>query len=227
MYRVSRGHICWMFRICLFICVLLGATSVAADVTGKVRVIDGDTFDVAAQRVRIFGIDAPESKQSCETEQGTTWACGAWVSAQVAALYDGKRAICREEDRDRYDRIVARCEIAGRDVGQQLVSSGLAFAYRKYSMRYDLDEKGAAVNDRGLHGSRVQRPAQYRATQAKGRIPPNRNCVIKGNITKSGYIYHMPGQRDYERTGINEAKGERWFCSQLQARVAGWRKARR
>jgi hypothetical protein len=94
-------------------------------------------------------------------------------------------------------------------------------------MRYDLDEKGAAVNDRGLHGSRVQRPAQYRATQAKGRIPPNRNCVIKGNITKSGYIYHMPGQRDYERTGINEAKGEHWFCSQLQARVAGWRKARR
>ena len=227
MFAGRCGHIWRMLRFFYILVVLLGAAPVAADVTGTVRVIDGDTFDVTENRVRIFGIDAPESKQTCETEQGTTWACGAWVSAEVSALYDGKRAICREEDRDRYDRIVARCEIAGRDVGQELVSRGLAFAYRKYSMRYDLDEKGAAVNDRGLHSSRVQRPAQYRATQAKGRIPPDRNCAIKGNITKSGHIYHMPGQRDYERTGINEAKGERWFCSQLQARLAGWRKARR
>ena len=216
-----------MFRVCLVFSALLIASSLAADVTGRVRVIDGDTFDVAGERVRIFGIDAPESTQTCETEQGTSWACGAWVTSQVAVLYDGKRAICREETRDRYDRIVARCEIDGRDAGQQLVSEGLAFAYRKYSMRYDLDEKGAAVNDRGLHASRVQNPSQYRATRAKGRIPPDRNCVIKGNITKSGRIYHMPGQRDYERTGIVPEDGERWFCSQFQAWMAGWRKARR
>lgn len=198
-----------------------------ADVMGRVRVIDGDTFDVAGVRVRLHGIDAPEDKQTCETEQGTSWACGAWVTSKVAVMFDGKRARCRQTDVDRYERVVARCEIDGRDVGQRLVSEGLAFAYRKYSMVYDLDEKGAAVNDRGLHASRVQNPAQYRATQAKGRIPPNRDCVIKGNITKSGKIFHMPGQRDYERTGINLAKGENWFCSERDARAAGWRKARR
>jgi hypothetical protein len=142
-------------------------------------------------------------------------------------MYGGKRAICREVDQDRHGRVVARCEIAGRDVGQQLVSEGLAFAYRKYSMAYDLDEKGAAINDRGLHASRVQSPAQYRATRAKGRIPLDANCVIKGNITKNGRIFHVPGQRDYERTGINLAKAERWFCSEQRARAAGWRKARR
>ena len=216
-----------MFRFCLCLCVLVNGSLVAADVVGTVRVIDGDTFDIAKQRVRIFGIDAPERKQTCETEQGTTWACGAWVTSRVAVLYDGKRAVCREEERDRYGRSVARCEIAGRDVGQQLVSQGLAFAYRKYSMRYDLDEKGAAVNDRGLHSSRLQRPAQFRATRAKGRIPPDRSCAIKGNISKRGRIYHLPGQRDYERTGINAAKGERWFCTQSEAQLAGWRRARR
>jgi endonuclease YncB( thermonuclease family) len=216
-----------MLRFCLvFLSFMLAAPSFA-DVMGRVRVIDGDTFDVANVRVRLHGIDAPEAKQTCETEQGASWACGAWVTSQVGVLYDGKRARCREVDVDRYGRVVARCEIAGRDVGQQLVSNGLAFAYRKYSMAYDLDEKRAAVNDRGLHASRVQNPAQYRATRAKGRIPLDRNCVIKGNITKNGQIYHMPGQRDYERTGINMNKGERWFCSERDARASGWRKARR
>ncbi|MGB7318787.1 MAG: thermonuclease family protein [Planktotalea sp.] len=207
--------------------MLAVAVPVAADVSGRVRVIDGDTFDVAGVRVRLHGIDAPEGKQTCETEQGANWACGAWVTAQVAVMYDGKRARCREVDVDRYDRVVARCEVEGRDVGQQIVSRGLAFAYREYSMAYDLDEKGAAINDRGLHSGRVQNPAQYRATSAKGRIPVNKNCVIKGNITKSGQIFHVPGQRDYERTGINIAKGERWFCSEQEARAQGWRKARR
>lgn len=216
-----------MLRICLVFIVMCVAFSASADVTGRVRVIDGDTFEVAGQRVRLFGIDAPESKQTCVTEQGADWACGAWVTSQVTVMYDKKRAICREEALDRYDRIVARCEVDGRDVGQLLVSEGLAFAYRKYSMRYDLDEKRAAVNDRGLHASRVQSPAQYRATRAKGRIPPNRSCAIKGNITQGGRIYHMPGQRDYERTGIKPEEGERWFCSQFQAWMAGWRKARR
>ena len=198
-----------------------------ADVMGRVRVIDGDTFDVAGVRVRLHGIDAPEGKQTCETEQGKSWACGAWVTSQVTDLYEGKRARCSEVDIDRYGRVVARCEVDGRDVGQQLVSDGLAFAYRKYSMRYDLDEKGAAISDRGLHASRVQNPAQYRATRAKGRIPVDKSCPIKGNITKRGHIYHMIGQRDYERTGINVAKGERWFCSEQDARASGWRKARR
>lgn len=216
-----------MLKVCLVILSFAIVLPASADVMGRVRVIDGDTFDVAGVRVRLHGIDAPEDKQTCQTEQGTSWACGAWVTSTVGTLYDGKRARCREVDVDRYGRVVARCSIDGRDVGQQLVSRGLAFAYRKYSMAYDLDEKGAAVNDRGLHASRVQDPAQYRATRAKGRIPPDRTCAIKGNITKSGQIYHMPGQRDYERTGINLNKGERWFCSEQDARASGWRKARR
>ena len=51
--------------------------------------------------------------------------------------------------------------------------------------------------------------------------PPG--CLIKGNISRNGQIYHVPGKsRWYEKTCINRP-GERWFCSEQEARRAGWR----
>jgi len=216
-----------MFRFCFLILLICYAPIASADVSGTVRVIDGDTFDVGGVRVRLHGLDAPEQAQECETDQGTSFACGAWVTTTVAGLYDGRQAFCAQVDRDRYGRVVGRCQIGGEDVGARIVGDGLAFAYRKYSLVYDLDEKSAAVNDRGLHAYRVQSPAQFRATRTKGRLPPDGACRIKGDISQSGRIFHVPGQADYTRTGINLAKGERWFCSEAEARAAGWRKARR
>lgn len=54
------------------------------------------------------------------------------------------------------------------------------------------------------------------------------SCAIKGNISvNSGeQIYHIPGQKYYEETRISVGKGERWFCSEEEAREAGWRKSR-
>ena len=49
---------------------------------------------------------------------------------------------------------------------------------------------------------------------------------MKGNVTASGKIYHVPGSRHYDRTRIDESKGERWFCSEEEARKAGWRTPR-
>lgn len=53
-------------------------------------------------------------------------------------------------------------------------------------------------------------------------------CLIKGNISQDGErIYHMPDQEYYGKTRINEAAGERWFCTEAEAQAAGWRKAKR
>lgn len=54
-------------------------------------------------------------------------------------------------------------------------------------------------------------------------------CNIKGNISiNSGQaIFHVPGQEDYNSTNIRPEYGERWFCSEAEARQAGWRKASR
>lgn len=200
--------------------------------SGKVRVIDGDTFDVGDVRVRLFGVDAPEKDQTCGGRGAPKWACGAWVTSEVRARYEGRRARCERQDTDRYGRAVARCSVNGEDMGRALVSDGLAFAYREYSLDYDLDEKRAAVRGVGVHGSAVQRPADYRAetrsaANAAALAEAPRGCVIKGNISSKGArIYHMPGQKHYGPTRIDTRKGERWFCSEAEARSAGWRRAR-
>ncbi len=53
-------------------------------------------------------------------------------------------------------------------------------------------------------------------------------CTFTGTINREGErIYHMPGQQAYGVTRSNPAKDERWFCSEVQAKAAGWRKALR
>lgn len=70
----------------------------------------------------------------------------------------------------------------------------------------------------------------YAAADARQRPDATQSgaCVIKGNISDRGErIYHVPGGEFYSRTRINPAKGERWFCSEADARAAGWRRSKR
>jgi endonuclease YncB( thermonuclease family) len=207
--------------------LLMSPAGARAEVTGPIRVIDGDTLDVGGTRVRLFGIDAPEQDQTCDTGQGKQWPCGAWVSETVRAQYEGQWARCERRDIDRYGRVVARCLVRNRDMGQMMVQAGLAFAYRKYAMDYDPDERRAAAGRLGLHAGQMQLPSEFRQTRGSAS-GPDPACRIKGNVSAKGArIYHLPGQRDYARTRISTQKGERWFCSEAEARTAGWRVAKR
>lgn len=59
-----------------------------------------------------------------------------------------------------------------------------------------------------------------------GSLQSSSSCKIKGNISASGRrIYHVPGQPYYDATRIDVARGERWFCSEAEARAAGWQEA--
>lgn len=201
-----------------------------AGVTGVVRVIDGDTIDVGTTRVRLHGIDAPEQRQTCKRANGDQWACGAWVTAQVTALFEGQTARCLEMDRDRYGRMVATCAVRGHsDMAEHIVAEGLAFAYLRFSHDYEGTEREALRRGAGLHTSRVMAPESYRrARSSSSSATAPAGCNIKGNISHSGErIFHVPGQAHYARTRINEAAGERWFCSRDLAYAAGWRAAKR
>lgn len=246
-----------MLRLLCTVTLVLFTHAAQADPSGPIRVVDGDTFEVGHEKVRLHAIDAPETDQLCGSANSPSWACGDWVRRETRALYDGKHATCRAVDTDRYGRTVAKCTVAGEDVGARLVGDGLAFAYRRYGMDYDLIEKGAAVNGRGLHATGVVSPAAFRSTK-RAQARPARDtsnpsaktvtvnsgtssrrswlpkvvdpaCNIKGNISRYGdkRIYHVPGQAYYDKTRISMGEGERWFCSEAEARAAGWRKARK
>ncbi len=219
------------FVVALCLALVPALPAGAETLTGRARVVDGDTLEIAGDTVRIFGIDAPEHGQVCQTADGSDWDCGAWAGQELARRVRAQRLTCRGSERDRYRRLVATCSVEGADLAEGLVRDGVAFAYLKYSRRYLAQEKQAAVAGAGLWQGRAARPEDFRAeaaavarTIASGAPE---GCAIKGNISASGRIYHMPGQQDYDTTRISAARGERWFCSEAEAVAAGWRRARR
>lgn len=204
-----------------------------ADFVGDIHVVDGDTLHVDDVTVRIHGIDAPETDQTCNDAQGRNWPCGVFVTEEIRRRFEGETATCYLIELDRYGRTVAKCFVGGRDVGEQIVEDGLAHAYRQYSMDYDRAEKSAQVLKLGVWAGTMQSPAAFRRDQRSAILavnppltPTDANCFIKGNISEYGQIYHMPRNRDYNRTRINENRGERWFCNEAEAQAAGWRAAR-
>jgi phosphatidylserine/phosphatidylglycerophosphate/cardiolipin synthase-like enzyme len=61
---------------------------------------------------------------------------------------------------------------------------------------------------------------------ASATTTPSNGCMIKGNVNRKGKrIFHLPGDRDYDRVQMDKGVGERWFCSEQQAVAAGWRHA--
>lgn len=197
-----------------------------SDLTGQVTISDGDTLRLGAVRIRLHGIDAPEKKQTCRTEQGIDWPCGQFVAARLAEWIGDSDVTCRRTDTDRYGRMVAKCSMSGTDISAWLVENGLALAYRKYSRDYVPAERRAAAADLGLWSGSVQVPASYRLAARAGNAPPDPACAIKGNVSKSGRIYHAPGGKWYNKTKIDTKRGERWFCSVDEAQRAGWRAPR-
>ena len=191
-----------------------------------VHVIDGDTIDLGATRYRLDGIDAPEHGQKCAAKQGE-WDCGNEATSAMFDLVDGKDIRCKALGDDGRNRVIAKCTADGRDIGGELVRTGFAWAFTKYSTAYVAQEAEARAAGLGIWQAPTIPAWQYRAEKWKSaeQVAP-RGCPIKGNITSNGYIYHAPWSPWYDRTRVHEAKGERWFCSEEEAVAAGFRAPR-
>lgn len=191
-----------------------------------VRVIDGDTIEQNAVVYRIEGIDAPEVGQKCPSPSGD-WECGKAATAAPAELIEGQEVYCDDLGEDGYGRTIGRCLVNGRDVGAELVLSGMAWAFVKYSRTYVRQEAAAKAAGLGIWQGNAEPPWEYRVRkwESAAQEAPE-GCPIKGNISDNGRIYHPPWSPWYTRTKINEAEGERWFCSEAEAVAAGWRAPR-
>ena len=197
-----------------------------AVVSGAARVIDGDTIEVSGQRIRLEGIDAPETAQHCQRAGGGVWPCGRMATEALEALVRTADVVCHRHGNDRYGRMLGVCFANGLDINAMLVRRGHAWAFVRYSRTYVGVEAEARRQRAGIWQADNQPAWDYRANRwASAEQAAPAGCAIKGNVSRHGRIYHMPWQPWYGRVRIDAERGERWFCDEAEAIKEGWRPA--
>src|ERR1700745_545619 len=116
-------------RTLALILLLLSGATFADDLVGKASVVDGDTLEIHGTRIRLWGVDAPESSQLCRGEDSLQYRCGAQAANDLDAFIAGRPVNCLPISLDRYGRRVATCSVAGQDLGDWLVRNGLALGW--------------------------------------------------------------------------------------------------
>jgi endonuclease YncB( thermonuclease family) len=252
---MTRWYGAVMIKIALAFAVLAAtcAGASARTIEGRATVLDGDTIALEGQEkhIRLYAIDTPEKKQTCDDAAGKRYLCGPQAAQALQELVGRNGvAVCDVKDVDRYGRSVSVCSVNGVELNRMMVASGWALHYEQYSDGRYSSEAAAAKSARiGLwqgdfippwdwrKGARLASEKGGSASRATSAVPlppamsthgtasaaaPSGDCKIKGNISKNGHLYHVPGGRSYAATKIDASKGERWFCSETEAAAAGW-----
>ena len=143
------------------------------DLKGQASIVDGDTLRIHGNRIRLAGIDAPEHDQLCLDAGGSIYQCGALAANRLNDWVDRRPVNCTPLAHDQYDRTDARCSVAGLDIGEWLVSNGLALRYPQYDRpgRYIEAEARAKASHAGLWRGRFLEPRQFRSCMREGLRP--------------------------------------------------------
>ena len=151
-----------MLRLALALILLLPISVAMADITGKPRVVDGDTIHIGKTKIRLHGIDAPEMKQTCRTRKGEEQMCGQLAKQALERLVKGQEVTCEGDKRDRYKRLIAVCYVGSLNINEQMVVDGWALAYRKYSKDYVSEETLAKSRREGMWRGEFMMPWDWR-----------------------------------------------------------------
>ena len=139
-----------------------GPESAPARMTGAARVLDADTLALRGQRVRLEGIDAPETHQACR-RNGRRYQCGVAATQALRRRIGGQAVDCAIGGQDRYGRLLAICQTAdGTELNGWLVEQGWALAYRRFSGRYVPQEERAQAARVGLWAGEFIPPWAWR-----------------------------------------------------------------
>lgn len=206
--------------------IVIAATFVTPAVASEVYVVDGDTIHLDGKIYRLEGIDAPEIRQTCVSEESLVYRCGLAATIALRTMLKAGPVTCAPSGTDQYGRTIAHCAAGGVEVNREMVSQGMARAFVKYSSEYLADENEARAAKRGFWDGTWEAPWDWRADQIAA-LQPKGNCWIKGNIAHGTKTYYLPFQFSYARVKIDEAKGERWFCTEAEAMAAGWVRSER
>ena len=198
-----------------------------SDLVAVIRVIDGDTIEVEGLgKIRLIGIDTPEIVDPRKPVQ----CFGKEAFQKANEMLSGKKVHLESDltqgDKDSYNRALRYVFLEdGTHFNKWMIENGYAHEYTynlpyKYQQEFKDAQRSARENNRGL----------WSPSACGGNITSQMTgqCLIKGNISSSGEkIYHIPGGDYYNKTVVDESKGERWFCSEAEAQAAGWRKSKK
>lgn len=205
--------------------MLAGLLPQSQAVTGRAVAVSGDALRVAKVTVRMSGIEAPAYAQTCLSERGRRWRCGVVAKTALARLVRRRTVTCDLSGApDEHGHAAGRCRLDEADIAAELVRGGHVFAKTGLFAAYRGQEDAARAAKAGIWRGKAERPSDYRAQkweQAKSDAPDG--CPIKGNVNRGRRIYVLPWAKGYERVRISRRRGERWFCSEEEARAAGWK----
>ena len=160
-----------LFSIILFSSIITSAISFEKIIIGKANVTDGDTIKINDQKIRLFGIDAPETKQFCKEVYLSflifnfkrDYKCGEKSTSALKKKIKNKKIRCLIQDKkDRYKRNIGICYLKRQDINSWLVKNGYAIAYRRYSKKYIIDEQYAEDNKLGIWQVTFMEPEKWR-----------------------------------------------------------------
>ena len=195
------------------------------------RVVDGDTIEIeGGEKVRYIGIDTPETVDPRKPVQ----CFGVEASKKNKEMVEGKMVRLEKDitHKDKYNRLLRYIWLDNVSINLELIKQGFAYSYSyppdiKYQDQFLKAQQEAREAKRGLwNACPTVQEQTVTPSISPALTPKNSFCLIKGNISTSGEkIYHLSGCGSYAKTTIDEARGERWFCTESEAQAAGWRKA--
>lgn len=140
------------------------------EISGFAKIIDGDTIKINSKKIRLYGIDAPEKKQTCEKPYLTigifsftkNYLCGQVSTNKLTKKINNQIIKCKIKDVDRYSRLIGECYKRNQNLNSWLVANGHAVAYRKYSKKYVSDEISAKNEKLGIWQGKFEMPWNFR-----------------------------------------------------------------
>jgi len=133
------------------------------EISGDFRAIDGDSVRLGNREIRLFGIDAPEYRQMCAAAGGNQYPCGKQAAQHLRKLADGKDVICSGQETDKYDRLLAVCNVGDVELNRQMVLAGWAVSFGAY----EREESLAQSQTKGIWKGGFDLPKDWRRNEAE------------------------------------------------------------
>ena len=170
----TRQVLDWLATIALAGLLLIAIRYLPQDnIKGRAAIMDGDSFRLDGRIIRLYGIDAPEWRQTCKRTNGTRWNCGKAAGEKLRTLVANKVVTCSVVDTDRYRRDVGRCTADRTDINDAMVRAGYALALRSITYAYVGAERDARSARRGVWAGSMTPPWKWRKAR-KDRKSRNR-----------------------------------------------------